>query len=398
MGEPVQAAAHDDGTRPARLVDGEAVHVLGGRHLVGPPAGPRTAEPDVQAAREGGGGEVVDHPQVARALVDHPGAVGGGVPGVEGVVVGVPAQVGAVVGAGVEVADALVVGEEGDPSADEHRAGEVAVDVGEQVPAVQPDAAGGAAPVALPGGGLVRRRAGQQQGPALAVDVGDGDVRDGPPGQPSAGVAVGGHAVRPGEVGEGLSVRGDREDVAVRRPSAHLGVGAAPVGEPSAGAAVHRGQVDLGDEAAPARVGDGPAVRGEARVAGLGAVHGDPPGAPGPVGRGDPEVVLGDEAQPVPADVREAEIAGGVLVAGRGVVGVAHLPMLFRRRGPGNSWTRPVGGGPARRRVPPPVPYARAPPPVPAGGVTQPTYETVSFRWGRGYLRGHTHPCRTKQR
>lgn len=254
--------------------------------------------------------------------------------------VGVPAQVGAFVRARVEVPDALVVGEERDPPVDEHRAGEMAAELGDQLPAVQPDTAHGPAPVALPGGRFVRWGAGEQQGLPLALDVGDADVRDRAPGLFAAGVAVGGDGVGPGEVGEGLAVRGDGEDVAFGGPAAHLGVGAAPVGEPVARSAVHRRQVDLRDEAPPARVRDPPAVGGETGVADLGAVDGEPPGAPAAVERGQPQVVLGDEAQPVAAQMRETQIAGGVLVRGRVLVLVAHLPMLFRWSDPGNSWRR----------------------------------------------------------
>src|SRR5690606_4495629 len=209
VGEPVQAAADHDGAGPARFVDGDGVQVLCGGHLVAAASGARAAEAHVEAVREGPGGQVVHHPQVAGAAVDDPGAVAGGVPGVEGVVVGVAAQGGAVVGAGVEVADALVVGEEGDPSGDEHRGVQVAVDAVEQPPAVQPQPARGAAPVALPGGGFVRRGAGEQQGLAFAVDHGGLDVADRAPGQLAAGAAVAGQLVGPGEVGEGFAVRGD---------------------------------------------------------------------------------------------------------------------------------------------------------------------------------------------
>src|SRR5690606_33060318 len=146
VGEPVQAAAYDDGAGPAGLVDGEAVQVPCGRHLVGAPPGPRPAQPDVEPAWDGIGGQVLHEPQVAGALVDDPGAVAGGVPGVEGVVVGVAAQVGAVVRARVEVADALVVGEEGDAAADEHGGVQMAVEVVEQPVPVQPEPARGAAP------------------------------------------------------------------------------------------------------------------------------------------------------------------------------------------------------------------------------------------------------------
>ncbi len=114
--QPVQAAPDGDGAGPAGLVDGEGVDVVGGGHLVAPPADALAAEPHLQAAGAGVGREVVDDPQLARALVDDPPPVAGGVPGVEVVVVGVAAQVGAVGPAGVQVADALVVGEERDPA------------------------------------------------------------------------------------------------------------------------------------------------------------------------------------------------------------------------------------------------------------------------------------------
>ncbi len=238
--------------------------------------------------------------------------------------VGVPAQVGAVVGAGVEVADALVVGEEGDPAGDEHGAGQMAVEVGQQALPVQPQAARGAAAVPLPGGRFVRRGAGEEQGLALAGDVGDLDVGDRAPGQPPAGVAVGGDLVGPGVVREGLAVGGHGEDVALRGPAAHLGVGAAPVRQLVSGAAVDVDEVDLGDEAAPGRVGDPAAVGREARVAGLGAVSGEPPGAARGVQGGQPEIVLRDEAQQVAAEVGKTQIA--------------HVPMLFRSHGASNLW------------------------------------------------------------
>ncbi len=368
--EPVQAAADDDGTGPAGLVHGDAVHVLGGRHLVPAAPRPRAAEPDVEPARYGTGGEVVHQPQVARALVDHPGAVAGGLPGVERVVVGVAAQVGAVVRARVEVAHALVVGEEGDPAGDEHGGFQVPTDVRQQPLPVQPQPAHGAAPVPLPGSRFVRRGTREQQGLVRAVDVGDLDVGDRAPGQLAAGVAVRGDHVGPGEVGERLAVGGDGEDVAVAvlvggHPAADRGVRAAPVRQLPCGAAVDVDEVDLGHETAPGRVGDVAPVGGEAGRAGLRAVHREPPGAARGVEGGQPEVVLGHEAQQVAAEVREAQIA--------------HLPMLFRGRGPSNSWARGPGT------------YAEP------TAVRQDTYETVSFRWILRYLHTRTEPCRSKQ-
>ena len=260
VGEPVQAAADADRAGTAGGVHGEAVEVGGGGHLVGAAAAARAAEAEVQPSRRRVGAEVVDHPQVARALVDDPLPVGGRAAGVEVGVVGVAAQVGAVGTAGVEIADALVVGEEGDPAGDEHRARQMALQVGDQALAVQPQAAGRAAPVALPGVRLVRRGAGQQQGAALAAVVLDGDVGDRPPRQRTAGTSFGGNAVRPGVIGERLTVRRHGQHMTVRRPGAHPGVGAAPVRQPPGGAAVRRDEVHLGVEAAPGGEGDGPAV------------------------------------------------------------------------------------------------------------------------------------------
>src|SRR5690606_33008074 len=92
--------------------------------------------------------------------------------------------------------------------------------------AVDPQLAGGAAPVALPRGRLAAHGGGQQHGVRTVGDVADGPVRQG----------VGGSAVErdragPGAAQAGLAVRADREDPAVRGPAAHLCSGTAPVGE-----------------------------------------------------------------------------------------------------------------------------------------------------------------------
>lgn len=183
--------------------------------------------------------------------------------------------------------------------------------------AVQPQPAGGAAAVALPGRRFVGRGAGEEEGFALPAEVGDLDVGDRPPGQFAARVAGRGDLVGPGEVGERLAVRGHGQDLAVRGPAADPGVGAAPVAHLAARAAVHRDDVDLGHQAAPARVREVAAVGREAGVAQFGAVDGEPPGPAGGVERGEPEVVLGHEAQQVVMEVRQAQI-GHVLMLCRG--------------------------------------------------------------------------------
>ncbi|CAM5722021.1 hypothetical protein SMICM304S_09062 [Streptomyces microflavus] len=227
----------------------------------------------------------------------------------------------------------------------------MAVDVREQAFAVQPEAAHGPAAVALPGGRFVRGRAGEQQGAALSVEVGDGDVGDRAPGEPPAGAAVGGEAVGPGEVRERLVVGGDGEDLGgvggVGGPAADPGVGRAPVGEPAGRAAVDRGEVDLGVQGAPGRVGDGGAVGREAGMADPGPVDGHP-ARPGPVG-GPPGRGGRPTGRPRP---RSRACPGG---------------------GAGTGDTR-------RRHSPPNASRAKGPGQL----VVQPTSETISFRWATG--------------
>lgn len=334
------------------------------RYLVGAPARARSAEPYLQLPwHRVRRLQVVDQPQIARALVDDPAAVAGRVPGVERVVVGVAAQIAAVHQARVQVADALVVGEEGDAPADEHRRVQMPADVREQPLAVQPQPPGRPAPVALPRRRLVRRRAREQQGAPLPVDVRDSDVGDRPPGQLAAGAAVGGDAVGPREVRERLVVRGHGEDLGavagVGAPPADPGVGRAPVRESAGGAPVHGGQMDLWIQRAPGRVGDTAAVGREARMTDPGPVDSHPPGTAGPLPRrgerSDPEVVLGGEAEQVLVEVRETEI--------RDVV--THPPMLSARRASGNL---------CRTTQAKQFRFAE-------GGGDFEVYETVSFAW-----------------
>ena len=137
VGEPVHRAPDADDAGPAGRVRAHAAQPLARRDAVGLAGGAGAAEPDVE--EPGFAVEVVEQPELPGRLVDHAGAVGGGVPGVERgrarravvrAVVGVAAQVRSPAVEGVEVAPALVVGEERDPVADQHRRVEVAVEVG----------------------------------------------------------------------------------------------------------------------------------------------------------------------------------------------------------------------------------------------------------------------------
>jgi hypothetical protein len=137
-------------------------------------AGKLDREPDGLLGKRG------EQPDVARALVDDAGAVGRGVSGVVRTVIGVPSQIISGAGRRVQRADTLVIGEECDPVADEHRVDQVRADRAEDVRErpgagfVQPDLSAGPAAVPLPLG-RVRAAAAQQNGPV----TGDGGAPDG---------------------------------------------------------------------------------------------------------------------------------------------------------------------------------------------------------------------------
>ena len=138
-------------------VEGEVALVPVGGHELAGPLHPRAVEVDPDPVPLVGGGVV--EPDLGGVLVDDPGAVGLGEAGVVLVVVGVAAEVAPVGRGRVEVADPLVVGQEPDPVADPHRGGGVAGQAEESAevavaPPVDPQVAGGAAPVALPPGGV----------------------------------------------------------------------------------------------------------------------------------------------------------------------------------------------------------------------------------------------------
>ena len=232
---------------------------------------------------------------------------------VEVLVVRVAAQVGAVGQHGVKVAVALVVGEEGDPSVDPHRVGQVAVQLGGEAfelavsVAVDPELAGGAAPVALPPGGLAGEHAGQDHRAFVADHRSEGD------GFHRAQRELGGPAARDGQaVGVGVAAVGLAEgardqDVAVGREALDLGGGVAEVAQLAVSAAV-----DVrGDNFRGRPLNHGPhqplAVRREAGVAGGQLQRGHAPGAAAVKGR-NPDVVLGHEGDQIAVQMRETEV------------------------------------------------------------------------------------------
>jgi hypothetical protein len=203
-----------------------------------------------------------------------------------------------------------MVGQEREPLPDLHRRLELGVDLPEEpdevagAVGVPPQLRGRPAAVALPPGRLERPGRGEQH-PGRAGR--QRQVRQwsilAPPRRP----AVARDVPRPGQPAEGLTGRGQCEDVARRGPAA--APGAAPPGQPACGAAVGVRDEDLGRPLAPRRPRHAGPVRGQPRRAHRNAVRGEPVGAATGHGRG-PDVVLGDEDQGVATQVGEAEVAG----------------------------------------------------------------------------------------
>ena len=198
VGEAVHGAADGDDAGAPGAVGGDGVEPFGRGEPARRPVAARPGQPHVDRLGTGGGGERFQQPQLPGGLEHDAGAVGRGVARVElrlagGSVVGVPAQVAAVQVDGVEVAPAFVIGQKRDagapPGPDEHRRGEVAVELPEDAgelaggAAVRPQLAARTAAVALPPGHLaLQRGAAQHRGHAGA---GPGrEIGDGSDGQP----------------------------------------------------------------------------------------------------------------------------------------------------------------------------------------------------------------------
>ncbi len=308
VGDPVDGAAYGDGTAARGVVGGRRPEPAGGVHRERLEIDALPAEPHVQPARLGPV-QVVQHPQLAGAGVDDTGAVGGGVPGVETVEWGVPPQVRPVGEGGVERTGVLVVGQEGDALPHPHRVLDVAVQLlvdPYELPValpVDPQLPGRASPVPLPPGGLASHRGGQQHRVRPVGDVADRPVRQG-----GGRSAVERDGTRPGAAQARLPLAGDRQDLAVGGPAAHLGLQAAPVGQPLGRAAVDRGDVHLGGAVAGGGPGDGGAVGRDAGVGHRHVLGADPPG-PSAVERSEPHVVLGGEGDQVTVHVGEPEVS-----------------------------------------------------------------------------------------
>ena len=307
-GQPVHGAEHLDRAGPAGAVGRDVADLVAGAERAGPAGGARAGQVDLEPPRLRV--QPVEQPEVAVHLPDQPGAVGTQRPRVRIAVVAVPAQVGAVRADRVDVAPALVVGDEHDPVADPVRVLQLGRVVAEQpleraaAVAVDPQLAGGAAAVALPG----------RAGPPLVGAEHDraAGTRGDRVTRPVRQALGGGRAVqrqRPGPdpAAERLAGRGARHHPAVRQPAGDPGVRVAPVGQPGGRAARDRHRVHLRRAVPGAGERDRLAVRRQPRAGHRHAVGGQPPRPPAG-GVGQPDVVLGDEREPVAADAREAEV------------------------------------------------------------------------------------------
>ena len=125
VSEPVHGAPDLDGAGGPGAVDRQRAHVLRRGDQPGRPAGSRGAEHDLEPPRAVGV-EVVEQPELAAAGVDDALPVCARLACVPALVIGVPAQAGPVERARVHVAGALVIRQERQPAAGDHRAGELA--------------------------------------------------------------------------------------------------------------------------------------------------------------------------------------------------------------------------------------------------------------------------------
>ena len=305
----------------------------------------RRDRPEPQLDRPRLGVQAVQQPDDAAAAVHDPFTVCTCLAGVVAVVIGVPAQPGAVQRARVQVPGALVIGQEDQPSADQHRARQLSLEPGQQPPErrarsagrrrraptrrarhrtrpgrrigsggrpvtrrTHPQAARGAAAVALPVRRIAVHGAGQQGHPGRL----HGQVSHRPVGQPDVARRPRGRlgidGVGPGEVGERLAGGADGQHLARRRPAARLGPGVAPERELAAEPALGRRQEDLGGVALGSGPGDLRAVTGQPRPAGQGLIGGQPPGA-APVRLPQPDIILGDERDQVAVHMRKGQIS-----------------------------------------------------------------------------------------
>ncbi len=273
MRQPVHRPAHLNHASLTGLVGVQAAQVVLRRDQLRRAARGRGTQGDLEPARLRRV-RAVQNPDVAGHVVHDPLPVGRRVPGVQAIMIGMPGDATAIQRAGIDVAGALVIGQEKQPPADEHRAGQLAIEVGEH-PGEQgvlvggrPQLAAGAAPVSLPVRHLVVHPAGQQGGARLL----QGQVDHWAERQPPRRRTLERDRVRPGQVGLGLTGGGDRENLARPGPTGHPGPGVAPVGEPARVVAFRVGRVDLWVAVLPAGPGDPGAVVREAGVAHLGAV------------------------------------------------------------------------------------------------------------------------------
>ena len=128
--QPVHRAAHLDHAGLPGLVTVQAAQVIARGDQPRRPGRRRGAQGDLQLARLRRLRRVQD-PDIAGHVVDDPLPVRGRVPRVHAVMIGMTADLAAVQRARVDVPGALVIGQEEQPAPDQHRAGQLTVQIAE---------------------------------------------------------------------------------------------------------------------------------------------------------------------------------------------------------------------------------------------------------------------------
>ena len=320
--------------------------MLLGRDQAGCPAAHGRAEGDVEPGWPGCL-QAIEQPQLATTRVDDPLPISAGLSCVPALVIGVPPQVTAVQRTRVNIAGSLVVTEEREPSADDHRAGELGRQVRQHAAErthgsasrircirndrrgrANPQAPGGATAVALPAGRIVVESsefAGEQPDHVSPAAIGGGTVasravaacaqrqfghraeRQHPFCARSARQCGRQHTGR-GVVGERLIRPADSQHLPRRSPAADLSPRRAPVSEPGTGPVGETGHIYLRAAVLGTDPGHVRAVRRQPRRRRLCLVRREPP-RPAARDRRQPDIVGGDENHEIVGDMRISQVS-----------------------------------------------------------------------------------------
>ena len=298
-------AAHVDREAVPRRMQREAAQVVAGGHELACRLRTMRGHRDVDARGAVGGG--VEQPDIAAAVIDDALAVGARIAREIVVVIGVAPLVAAVGPARVQVAHALAVGDEVHALADPHRRRDVAGQLAhapERAGArrIDPQVTGAAAAVALPAGGIAGIAAEHHRVARTERQMVHLSQR-----QQLRHAAGRIERERAVVAEERLPVRRHERNVPLRRPAAHLHVGAEP-GHAPRGTARGRHQVHLRVLLVAAHERERAAVGGEGRGRRFAQAGGEAARIAAIRGHA-PQVVVADECDGVAVDRGEAQVA-----------------------------------------------------------------------------------------